>query len=267
MKITTVQTNLVWENKAANFQKFDDLMRGVSETDIIVLPEMFTTGFSMTPKSFAETIDGETFKWMLQKAKDLNAAITGSFICIENEHYYNRLLWVQPDGHYFKYDKRHLFTLARENDHYTAGDKRIIIPWRDWQVCPLICYDLRFPVWSRNTKYSPFEKSNAETGYYDLLIYVANWPQRRNHAWKSLLIARAIENQAYVVGVNRVGEDGNGVMHSGDTAVLDYTGEILLSKAHTECLCTTILSKSKMTEFRHKFGFLSDSDNFKINIV
>lgn len=267
MKITTIQANLIWENKAANFQKFDDLLREVTETDIVVLPEMFTTGFSMTPALLAETLFGETFTWMLQKAKELNAAIMGSFICIENGHYYNRLLWAQPDGNYFKYDKRHLFTLARENYHYTEGVERITIPWREWQVCPLICYDLRFPVWSRNTQYSPFEKDKIETGYYDLLIYVANWPQRRSHAWKSLLIARAIENQAYVVGVNRVGEDGNGVVHSGDTSVIDYAGEILLSQANTEGINTTILSKSKMTEFRHKFGFLNDADNFEINMA
>ena len=266
MKITTVQANLVWENKKANFQKFDDLLRGVTETDIVVLPEMFTTGFSMNPAPFAETLFGDTFAWMTQKAADLNAAITGSFICVENGKYFNRLLWVQPDGNYFKYDKRHLFTLARENAHYTEGVSRITIPWRGWLVCPLICYDLRFPVWSRNVSQSPFENNDTQVDYYDLLLYVANWPQRRSHAWKSLLMARAIENQTYVVGVNRVGEDGNGVTHSGDTSIIDYTGEILLSQSHTEAAYTTILSQSKMTEFRHKFGFLSDGDNFKINI-
>jgi omega-amidase len=266
MNITTIQADLIWENKAANLQKFDNLLRGVTETDIIVLPEMFTTGFSMNPAAFAEPLMSETFEWMRQKALDFDAAITGSFICVENGKYYNRLLWIQPDGTYFTYDKRHLFTLVRENDHYTEGGSRIIIPWRGWQVCPLICYDLRFPVWSRNVSQSFFDEKIVKTDYYDLLIYVANWPQRRNHAWKSLLMARAIENQAYVVGVNRVGEDGNGVTHSGDTSVIDYAGEILLSQPHNEGIHTAILSKSKMTEFRHKFGFLNDGDNFKIDI-
>ena len=267
MKITTVQANLVWENKAANFKKFDDLLRGCHETDIVVLPEMFTTGFSMNPKPFAEPLFGETFEWMTQKAADFNAAITGSFICLDNGKYYNRLLWVQPDGNYVKYDKRHLFSLAHENAHYTEGGTRITIPWRDWQVCPLICYDLRFPVWSRNVSQSPFEKKETDINYYDLLLYVANWPQRRSHAWKSLLMARAIENQAYVIGVNRVGEDGNGVTHSGDTSVIDYAGEMLLQQSHTEGVQTTILSHSKLIEFRHKFGFLKDGDNFKINNI
>ena len=264
LKITTVQTDLIWENKAANFNKINILLKNIGETDLVILPEMFTTGFSMKPELFAENLFGETFNWMRQKAVELNAAITGSFICLENGHYYNRLLWVQPDGNYFKYDKRHRFTLAGEHKHYTEGVSRLTILWREWRICPLICYDLRFPVWSRNWSNSPFD--DTHTDYYDLLIYVANWPQRRSHAWKSLLTARAIENQAYVVGVNRIGEDGNGIQHSGDTSIVDYAGELLLQKSHTEGVNTTILSPLKFKEFRDKFGFLNDADDFRLDI-
>ena len=277
LRITTVQADLVWENKAENYKKFEGLLKsipretetGTPYTDVIVLPEMFTTGFSMNPKPLAETLLGETFHWMAEKARQWGAAVTGSFICVDNEHYFNRLLWVFPNGNYYKYDKRHLFSLAGEHHHYTEGVTRETIEWRNWRICPLICYDLRFPVWSRNTLQSPFKshqvsENDNSTGYYDLLIYVANWPERRNHAWKSLLIARAIENQAYVVGVNRVGSDGNSVYYSGDTSVIDFTGEVLFSQKHTEGVYTTILSSTNLGDYRNKFGFLSDQDLFAL---
>ena len=255
LTVTTVQIDLIWENKTANFQKMDNLLRGC-ETDLVVLPEMFTTGFSMQPEKLADTYIGETLKWMMEKAVALNAAITGSFICGKNGRYYNRLLFVKPDGTFFKYDKRHLFTFGNENEHYTEGVEKLIVEWRGWRICPLVCYDLRFPAWSRNQK---------ADGYYDLLLYVANWPAARSHAWKTLLTARAIENQSYVVGVNRVGEDGNGILHSGESSVIDYEGAVLFQRSNTEGVNTATLFKDKMEKFRTKFGFLEDQDSFLFN--
>lgn len=264
LKITTVQIDLAWENKEQNLAKLDTILKGLPQTDIIVLPEMFTTAFSMKPAIFAEPMSGHTIQWLTEKAKELNAAIVGSFICVEKGQYFNRLIFMQPDGHYFKYDKRHLFTLAGEDQHYTAGKERITIEWRGWRICPLICYDLRFPVWSRNSKSFNLDASENKNEYYDVLLYVANWPERRNQAWKSLLLARAIENQSYTVAVNRIGDDGNGVSHSGDTSIIDYSGNILLQYSYTEGVNTTILSKTKLENFRNKFGFLNDQDIFSV---
>jgi omega-amidase len=273
LKITTLQLDLVWENKTQNLQKINEILRGVGKTDVIVLPEMFTTGFSMTPEKWAEPMSGDTFNWLKAKALELDAAITGSFICEESGHYFNRLIWMQPDGSFFKYDKRHLFSLAGEHQHYKAGSERITIEWRGWQVCPLVCYDLRFPVWSRNSPNYHIQdifNENTEgvhnTPHYDVLIYVANWPAIRNHAWKSLLVARAIENQSYVVGVNRVGYDGNKIWHSGDTSIIDYQGGIIFDTTEKENISTTILNSGDLSKFRHKFGFLNDQDSFKINV-
>ena len=263
LKVTTIQVDLAWENKAQNFEKFDTLLKTVGNTDVIILPEMFTTAFSMNPKAFAEPLMGDTFQWLTAKAKEYNAAITGSYICVENGQYFNRLIWMQPDGNYFKYDKRHLFSLAGEHTYYTEGSERITIDWKGWRICPLICYDLRFPVWSRNVPHAHFGTPSTE-GYYDLLIYVANWPERRNQPWKTLLAARAIENQTYVAAVNRVGFDGNGINHSGDTSVIDYAGEILFRLSNTEGAYTTILSYGKLMDFRNKFGFLADQDAFNL---
>jgi omega-amidase len=275
LKITTLQLDLVWENKAQNIENIHKILRGLPQTDVIVLPEMFTTGFSMTPEKWAESMFGDTFNWMKAKAQEHNAAITGSFICAEKGQYYNRLIWMQPDGIFFKYDKRHLFSLAGEQHHYTQGTERITIEWRGWRICPLVCYDLRFPVWSRNTPNfennhidpNPnFLSQNTEGPYYDVLIYVANWPAIRANAWKSLLVARAIENQAYVVGVNRVGLDGNNKAHSGDSAVIDYQGGIVFETSEIENISTTILNRGDLLKFRNKFGFLADQDSFKINV-
>lgn len=258
LRVTTVQTDLIWQNKTANLEKIDQLLRGslIGETDVIILPEMFTTGFSMSPEAFAEPIDGATMAFLKRKSTELNAAITASFICVENVKYYNRLIWVQPDGQFWTYDKRHLFSLANEQNHYAAGQKQLQIEWRGWTIRPMICYDLRFPVWSRN----------IAPNYYDLAIYVANWPERRRFPWQSLLTARAIENQAYIIGVNRIGNDGNGVAHSGDTMVVNYAGETLLHRAYTEGIETTTLSKTDLIDFRKKFTFLVDGDDFEIKI-
>ena len=271
LKITTIQFDIIWENKTANLQKLDKILRGLPETDVIILPEMFTTGFSMSPEKLAEPMSGEVVNWLKIKALSLNAAVTGSFICAENGQYFNRLIWMQPDGIFFQYDKRHLFSLAGEQAHYTEGSERITVEWRGWRICPLICYDLRFPVWSRNTpNFQQSETSKTvkinDTPYYDVLIYVANWASARAHAWKSLLIARAIENQTYVIGVNRVGLDGNNVEYNGDTAVIDYVGEKIFEVSGKEDFTTTILNRGKLMEFRNKFGFLTDQDSFKINV-
>jgi omega-amidase len=258
LRITTVQTDLIWQNKVANLEKFDQLLKGTlrGETDVIVLPEMFTTGFSMSPELFAEPIEGTTMAFIKNKSSELNAAITASFICVENNNYYNRLVWIQPDGQFWTYDKRHLFSLAKEQNHYAAGHKQLQIEWRGWTIRPMICYDLRFPVWSRN----------AAPNYYDLAIYVANWPERRRFPWQSLLTARAIENQAYIIGVNRIGADGNGVGHSGDTMIVNYAGETLAHRAYTEGVETTLLSKTDLMDFRKKFTFLADQDRFDMVI-
>jgi omega-amidase len=276
LKITTLQLDLVWENKTENLKKIDEILRGLPQTDVIVLPEMFTTGFSMTPEKWAEPMFGDTFNWMKAKAQEHNAVITGSFICAEEGRYYNRLIWMQPDGTFYKYDKRHLFSLAGEQHHYTQGTERITIEWRGWRICPLICYDLRFPMWSRNIPHfennlildsnPKFLSQNTEGPYYDVLIYVANWPAIRANAWKSLLVARAIENQAYVVGVNRVGFDGNNKAHSGDSAVIDYQGGTVFEISEKENIFTTILNRGDLLKFRNKFGFLNDQDSFKINV-
>jgi omega-amidase len=256
LRITTIQADLIWQNKAANLQKFVKILRGPlrGETDVIVLPEMFTTGFSMSPETLSEPMTGETMAFLKAKSKELDAAITGSFICAEGGNYYNRLVWMQPDGQFWTYDKRHLFSLANEQNHYTAGHHRLQIEWRGWTICPMICYDLRFPVWSRN----------VAPDFYDVLIYVANWPERRRQPWQALLTARAIENQAFVVGVNRVGVDGNGISHSGDTTIVDFSGDTLFSRAHTEGSDTTTLSKPDLMNFRKKFTFLADQDHFAV---
>lgn len=251
--VTTVQSSLHWEDKVQNLTMFDQKLQGlVGQTDLIILPEMFTTGFSMNAEGLAESMDGTTMQWLSQQAATTQAVITGSFIAMENGQYFNRLVWMQPDGNYQTYDKRHLFTLAGEQNHYSGGTERLIVEYKGWRICPLVCYDLRFPVWSRNTE------------HYDLLIYVANFPARRSHAWKSLLVARAIENQAYTIGLNRVGTDENGIYYSGDSVVLDYEGQMRYQISHTEDVFTTSLSYTDLQHFRSKLNFLPDQDRFEI---
>ena len=253
LKITTLQTNLFWENLTANLNQLETKLNAlVGLSDIIILPEMFTTGFSMNPEKLAETPNGKTLVWLKQQAQKTAAVITGSYIVKEKNLYYNRLVWMQPDGQFQTYDKKHLFSLSEEPKHYTAGQQKLIVTYKGWKICPLICYDLRFPVWSRNTE------------NYDLLIYVANWPEKRAHHWRSLLMARAIENQTYTVGVNRVGKDGNQFYHSGDTSVVDYAGNILIHTAHVETITTIELEYQKQQAFRSRFRFLADKDAFKL---
>jgi predicted amidohydrolase len=256
LKITILQSDLHWEDKEKNLAMFSQKISAIDEpTDLIVLPEMFTTGFSMKPEGLSETMNGTTVNWMKQKAQEKNCVITGSFICVEGSNHYNRLVWMNPDGTCSTYDKRHLFSMGAEDDHYTAGQKRLMVNLKGWNVCPLICYDLRFPVWSRN------KKEEA----YDLLIYVANWPERRIHPWKTLLLARAIENQAYVIGLNRIGNDGNEIYHSGDSAVINFKGEVISnSSSGKETTETITLNYAELAQFRQSFPAMQDADDFII---
>ncbi len=230
-------------------------------TEVIILPEMFSTGFTMNPSAFAEKMDGATIERMRDWSKKKNAIITGSIIIEEEEKYYNRLIWMLPNGTYGFYDKRHLFAFAGENNHYAAGNKRLIASVKGWKINLQICYDLRFPVWARQHPLSAPDRTDAE---YDVLIYVANWPERRSGAWKSLLTARAIENQCYVIGVNRVGKDGKDIYHNGDSMIINPLGEIIHHVADKEDVFTTTLNKEALTEVRTKFPFLKDSDEFII---
>lgn len=260
MKATIIQTHLHWEDTDKNLAHFDALIDSIcGETDLIVLPEMFSTGFSMLPAKTAEEHKTKTFNWVQKKSKEKNCVITGSVAIKEDNRYYNRLHWIEPNDHVDFYDKRHLFRMAGEEKVYEAGTKKIIKTVKDFKVLPLVCYDLRFPVWSRNK----FDKTN-NTWQYDVLIYVANWPAVRSYPWKQLLIARAIENQCYVIGVNRIGKDGNGFNHSGDSVVINPRGEIISSaKSNEENIETIELDKNYQDEFRKIFPVGMDSDNFE----
>jgi len=255
LRVTIVQSALNWENVEANLTMFSNKLKAITpgSTDIIILPEMFGTGFTMNAAAVAQTMDGIALRWMKEMAAEKKCVITGSLVIKEENKFYNRLIWMRPDGTFEIYNKRHLFRMGEENNTYTTGNKKIIVSLKGWKICPLVCYDLRFPVWSRNV------------GDYDCLIYVANWPEVRNYPWKHLLIARAIENQAYVVGVNRIGKDGNGISHSGDSAVMNAKG-IVISKtnANEESVETVILSYKELEEFRKVFPVGLDADTFKL---
>ena len=259
LHISLVQTRLQWEDKSANLRHLEEKILGMpGKAELVVLPEMFSTGFSMEAETLAEDMDGPTLSWMKKIAGLKKIILTGSIIAREGDKFFNRLLWVLPNGQYGHYDKRHLFAYAGEDNRYSPGNKRLIASVNGWKIHLLICYDLRFPVWSRQS----IQNGQPE---YDLLVYVANWPERRNQAWKSLLQARAIENQCYVVGVNRVGDDGHGIYHSGDSMVVDPLGNILYHKAHEEDLFTIALEKEKLEEVRNKFPFWKDADHFLID--
>jgi predicted amidohydrolase len=254
LNITVVQPNIVWEDKDANMRMYEQLIAGVQEKkEVVVLPEMFSTGFSMAPERLAENMDGATLKWMKDICRKYRCILTGSVIIEEDGQYYNRLLWVQPDGQLGYYDKRHLFAYADENEYYSRGARKLITQVKGFRICPLVCYDLRFPVWARN-----------QGDEYDVLLYVANWPERRNLAWKTLLQARAIENQCYVIGVNRVGKDGKDINYSGDSSVFDPMGEMLWRSSNEVATHTVTLSKDKINEVRSQLPFLKDADRFLI---
>lgn len=254
LKIAILQVNLKWEDARENRSLFTKEIEALSdEVELIVLPEMFTTGFSMNAKVLAEETDGATLQWMREMAQQKKSAITGSVIIEENGQYYNRLFFVFPDGSYKKYDKRHTFTLAGEDKTYSAGTERLIVDYKGWKICPLICYDLRFPVWARNTE------------DYDLLIYVANWPKKRVAAWDALLKARAIENMAYCIGVNRVGIDGDGYEYNGHSAVYDCLGKILTEEnAEKPFVKELNLDKEQLQKTRQQLKFLQDRDEFTL---
>lgn len=263
LTITVIQTNLHWEQKEMNLQMLEKKINSLKEkTEIIVLPEMFSTAFSMKPEVLAETMEGETIDWIKKMAGSKKAIVTGSVIIEEGGHYYNRLIWMLPNGRSGIYDKRHRFAYAGEHQHYTAGAKRLIASVKGWKINLQVCYDLRFPVWSRQKLSAlPGPENKPE---YDVLIYVANWPERRSNAWKILLQARAIENQCYVVGVNRVGKDGNDIDHSGDSMVIDPMGEILYHKKEEEDIYTLTLDKELLDKVREKYPFWLDADRFTI---
>jgi len=266
LSITLVQSQLHWQDKAANLAMFEQKIQSISnKTEIVVLPEMFSTGFTMEAAALAETMDGPTVEWMQRISATQKIILTGSIIIREGADYYNRLLWVLPNGQIGTYDKRHRFAFAGEDNYYTAGSKRLIASVKGWKIQLQICYDLRFPVWARQSRLPHPEEDGQQKGpEYDLLINVANWPQRRNHAWKTLLQARAIENQCYVLGVNRTGDDGNGIHYSGDSMLVDALGEVLFSKAEEETIQTFVLQKEALMNVRNKFPFWKDADNFTI---
>lgn len=253
MKIALIQAPLFWENPKANRNYFEEKITAIKqEIDLIVLPEMFTTGFTMNPKNVAETMQGDTISQLKVLARNKNAAITGSLVIVENEKYFNRLVFVFPTGEIKYYDKRHLFSLAGEEKKYTSGKERLVIEYKNWKICPLICYDLRFPVFSRNTE------------NYDLLLYVANWPKPRTNAWDILLKARSVENMCYTIGVNRIGLDENTHDYLGHSQAIDFLGNTVIDAGEIEGIFIADLDKNAMLEARKKFGFLNDSDSFEI---
>ncbi len=254
LKVALIQSNLIWHNAVENRNNFTKKINQISEeVDLIILPEMFTTGFSMHPKNISETMQGETVQWMKHLAVLKNTAITGSVIIKEDNNFYNRLLFVHPSGEIDSYNKRHLFSLAGEEKVYKAGEEKVIIYFKGWKICPQICYDLRFPVFSRNIE------------DYDVLFYVANWPKQRINAWDALLKARAIENMSYVIGVNRVGNDTNKLVYNGHSAVYDCLGKIIANTTPFEEEISIVdLDKKEMLTIREKLNFLTDKDSFTL---
>ena len=252
LKLCLIQSDLYWENKDKNLNLFDKKIQNAPDSDLIILPEMFTTGFSMSPSNFAETMNGPSLAWLKEAAKNKGCCVMGSLIIEENGKYFNRLIAMQKNGEYVFYDKRHLFSLAGEEKQYHAGNKKVQFCLNGWSIDLFICYDLRFPVWNRNTK-------------TDLMVFIANWPAKRQEAWKCLLQARSIENQCYVAGLNRFGDDGNGFYHSGNSAVHDPTGKAIVTINDCEDVVQCILSKELVNNVRKKFPFHLDADDFNIH--
>lgn len=256
LNVALIQTDLAWENQKANKQNIANKVSTISnDVDLIILPELFTSGFTMNANAVAEPMHGKTISWLKTLAKEKNAAITGSLVIKDNNNYYNRLVFVTPLGKVLHYDKRHSFTLAGEHKVYTAGQKKVIINYNGWKICPLICYDLRFPVWARNVE------------DYDVLLYVANWPKPRINAWDALLKARAIENMCYCIGVNRVGLDANKHNYLGHSAVYDVLGNNLNPIIKNEdAIINVTLKKSEIEQHRNQLNFLNDRDAFNLEV-
>lgn len=256
LRVTLVQRMLHWEDADANRSMFQEKLAALKgATDLVLLPEMFTTGFSMRSVELAEGPDGSTVNWMKRQARELDAALYGSAIIKAGDRYHNRGLFVEPSGKVTSYDKRHLFRFANENEHYAPGRKRVVAEWRGWRLLLQVCFDLRFPVFSRNR------------GDYDAILYVANWPEVRRYPWSQLLIARAIENQCYVAGLNRVGMDGKGNHYSGDSVVIDPRGQVIdACDPGQECVRTISLSMEELVTFREKFPVAKDADDFELKL-
>jgi len=254
LKITVFQAYLFWENIEKNLNNLALRLSSLREkTDLIILPEMFNTGFTNNVEKCAEPANGPTTRWLFEMASSLNCVVAGSLIIAEDGKYYNRFLWMFPDGKYVKYDKRHLFGMSKESEYFEPGNERILVDIKGWKICPMICYDLRFPVWSKN-----------QNAAYDILVYTASWPDKRSAHWRALIPARAIENQSYVVGVNRVGHDGNDIYYSGGSMCISPLGDVVYYKPEDEDLYTFTLNPNDLLEAREKFPFLRDSDSFTI---
>jgi predicted amidohydrolase len=256
LRVSLLQAELHWQDPAANRARFDERLREVApgSADVVILPEMFTTGFSMDSATLAEPVAGPTAQWLQAWSRRLDAAVTGSVMTREGDRCVNRLWFATPEGALHRYDKRHLFRMAGEHEHFAAGRETLVVQFRGWRIAPLVCYDLRFPVWSRR-----------RDGFdYDLLVYVANWPARRAYAWRQLLIARAIENQSYVVGVNRIGTDGNGIAHDGDSAAHDFLGQPIATLGGAAATTTVSLELDALREFRERFPAHLDADRFTL---
>jgi omega-amidase len=257
LRVTLVQADLVWHDPQANLRNFDRLLAPLAgQTDLVVLPEMFTTGFTMAPESVAEPADGPSVDWMRESARRLNAVVTGSIATRDGNQHFNRLTWMRPDGSHASYDKRHLFRMAHEDEHYAAGTRNLAVEIDGWKIQPLVCYDLRFPVWSRNRI--------GTDAAYDVLLYVANWPERRRYAWQTLLRARAIENLCYCIGVNRSGRDANDIQYKGDSAAIDFLGQSLTAATEHEFVATVALDRAALDAFRRKFPAHLDADRFEL---
>jgi omega-amidase len=253
LTVTVVQTELAWQGPATNRHRFGDIIDGLPDgTDLVVLPEMFATGFTMDPVTNAESMDGPTVAWLADVARHKGVTLCGSLVIGAGGKFYNRLIWMSPAGECHTYDKRHLFRMAGEDQQYTAGTSRKLMQLKDWRICPLICYDLRFPVWSRGAD------------AFDLQIFVANWPAARRSAWRALLPARAVENQCYCLGVNRIGTDGNGIAYSGDTLVADFMGNVTLDLGAEERTATVTLDGAALARYREKFPAWRDADAFRL---
>lgn len=261
LRISLVQGDTRWHDPEGNREYYGALVaRLAGTTDLVILPETFTSGFSNDALERAETMDGPTVAWMREQAAAVDAAITGSLQLRVGDRVFNRLLWVTPDGNISHYDKRHLFRFAGEHERYAPGRDRLVLEWRGWRICPLVCYDLRFPVFARN-RYGVERPGGAD---FDLQIYVANWPAARDHAWKTLLRARAIENLCYVAGVNRVGRDGNEIDYLGGSMVLDYLGQPLNECGESEVVATSTLLVADLAAHRERFPALLDADGFEL---
>ena len=262
LTLSIIQTDLLWEDKAGNLKNLATKINALKgKTELVILPEMFSTGFSVDPAPLAEKMDGPTVSWMKTIAATNKLILTGSIIIEEQGNYYNRLIWVLPDGQLGSYDKRHLFAFAGEDEKYSPGSKRLVASVKGWKIHLLVCYDLRFPVWSRQSHPKESEGKELE---YDLLVYVANWPAARSLAWKTLLRARAIENQSFVAGANRIGKDGNGILYEGDSMIIDPLGQIIYQGPATEDVFTFTLDKETLDQARTKFPFWKDRDHFFI---